>query len=201
MLPSFTDSTRARKKPNKTNGHQREHEKKYLRYFCPYARSKMPVSQVAWYNILFLAGDTRSAITTRSVDINWLTFLSEVTHRPYITTRGPTSVEYYVKCDTFIPFCAARASASRDFLAMSASVSSRLFSFTFAHPAFSNSVARSRSPSWACPKSREILSVEGSECVDVKLISLPTTRARRKSRDSNANGWRTFWRHEIIFSA
>lgn len=91
-----------------------------------------------------------------------------------------------------IPFPAALASFSISFFLLSSSVGSRLISFNFAQPLFSNSEVRSTPATSAWPRSRGISSLEGREWIDVKDISLPTVSVRRNSRDSKAQGCRSW---------
>lgn len=89
-----------------------------------------------------------------------------------------------------MPFIPLFASFSKSFLLKSSSLGSRLlFSLAFAQPVFSNSVVRSMPPISACPKSRGVSSLEGKVCVGVNVISLPTAKARKYSRLSNAQGY------------
>ena len=88
-----------------------------------------------------------------------------------------------------MPLPAERASASRSFLRKSSSVGSRFNSLSFAHPFLRSSDARSVLLNSAVPMSRGTSSLGGRECVDVNVTGLPTTSARRNSRDSKAQSW------------
>ena len=95
-----------------------------------------------------------------------------------VRTLGP--------CGFQTPFPADRASASSSLLRRSSSVGSRFSSLSFAQPFLRSSDARSTPLISAVPMSRGTSSLGGKECVDVNVIGFPTARARRNSRDSNA---------------
>lgn len=93
-------------------------------------------------------------------------------------------------CGFHNPFPAPLDSASRSFFLRSSSVGSLLCSLILAHPFLNNSDPTSSPPISAVPKSRGMSSLGGKECVEVNDISFPTASARRKSRDSNAQGYK-----------
>jgi len=85
-----------------------------------------------------------------------------------------------------MPFPASLASSSSFLRLRSSGVGSLLFSFDLPHPFFKISETRSMPLDSAVPMSRGTSSLDGREWIEAKLISLPTTKALRNSRDWNA---------------